>query len=566
MELRGYQRESVLASWDWFRKNPQGAPLIVLPTGAGKSLVAAELAKQVASKGGDRRVLILAHRRELLSQNYEKLSLLMPWGRLGLYSAGLNRRDTAAQIVVGGVQSVYKRAAELGAFSLVLIDEVHLVPPDGEGRYRTLIDGLRAVNPAVRFLGMTATPYRLGSGLLTATGDIWTDVAYEANIRDLIDQGYLAPLVSKSGRSKANLSTVAIRAGEYVAADMERAFNRLDLVEAALEEVVKHGVDRRSWLLFASGVAHAETIAAVLNRVGVPCGVVTGETPPLLRQQVLDDFKDGRLRALVNVDVLSVGFDHPAIDLIAVLRATQSTALWVQICGRGCRLSPGKVDCLVLDFGGNALRFGPIDRIKIAYRKNPITGKDESTVSTAPVKECPECRSVIPLSSKDCPDCGHHFPEVMRLNHEAEASSAPMLSVPEPPLEIEVYKTNYDRHKRADKPIPTLRVDYSIVMIDGQDVKKVSEWVCLEHEGFAYKKAADWWRVRAGDEDAVAPETIEEALTRVAELRNPKRLRIQRDGKFWRVLKVLEYHVDGEGGDNAAQEEEELMALTGVNI
>ncbi len=564
MELRGYQSECVSASWDWFRKNPQGAPLVILPTGAGKSLVAAEIAKQVAEKGGDRRVLILAHRKELLEQNYAKLSQLMPWGRLGLYSAGLNRRDTSAQIVVAGVQSVYNKAEELGRFSLVQIDEVHLVPPEGEGRYRTLIEGLRRVNPAVRFLGMTATPYRLGSGLLTNSGDVWTGVAYEANIRDLIEQGYLCPLISKGSRFQANLAGVATRGGEFVSADMERAFNRLDLIEAAIEEVVRHGEDRKSWLLFAAGVAHATAIAAVLNRVGIPCGSVTGETPPILRQQILDDFKHGRLRAVVNVDVLSTGFDHPGIDLIAVLRATKSTALWVQICGRGCRIAPDKENCLVLDYGGNALRFGPIDRIRIAYRKNPVTGADESSVATSPVKECPNCRSILPLSAKECPDCGHVFPDAMRLNHEPEASTAPVLSVPDPPIDVEVYKTDYDRHKKRDKPLPTLRADYSITMVEGVTVEKVSEWVCLEHEGFAGQKARKWWHERGGNLAVDAPETVEEALGRLGEIKNPRRLRIQRDGKYWRVLNVLEFHDAGEGG--VGNEEEEFQEEFGVNL
>lgn len=570
MELRPYQKECISASWDWFRRNPQGAPLLVLPTGAGKSICLAEMAKQVAQKGGDRRVMILAHRKELLAQNYEKLARLMPWGRLGLYSAGLNRRDTEAQIVVAGIQSVFRKAEDLGRFSLVLIDEVHLVPPDGEGRYRTLIDGLKKVNPAVRFAGLSATPYRLGSGILTQSGDIWTGIAYEANVRDLIDQGYLSPLISKAATARANLDHVAVRGGEFVIADLEKAFNRLDLVESAVEEIVRYGVNRKSWLIFAAGVAHAEAVAAVLTRVGIPCGVVTGETPPLFRDQTLEDFKAGRLRAVVNVDVLTTGLDVPGIDLIAVLRATKSTALWVQICGRGMRLAPGKSDCLILDFGGNALRHGPIDRIRIAYRKNPLTGEDESSVATAPVKECPACRSIVPLSAKECPDCGHQFPETMRLNHEPEASTAPVLSVPEADIEVTVLRVSYERHakKGQEDAKPTLRVDYVFAEIDGVPVKKVSEWVCLEHYDFAHRRAVTWWRTRSTNREQDYPESVAEALERVSELRTPKRVLIRRDGKYWRVVKVLECV----GEEEAAAAEAEKKALEahfdemGVNI
>lgn len=541
MELRPYQSESIAALWDWFRTNPQGAPLLVLPTGSGKSLVIAEAAKHVAKKGGDRRVLILAHRKELLGQNYEKLSQLMPWGRLGLYSAGLNRKDANAQVVVAGIQSVFKKAEELGKFSLVIIDEVHLVPPDGEGRYQTLIRGLQEQNPAVRLTGLNATPYRLKSGLLVHQDSLWTDFAYEANIRDLIAQGYLCPLVSKAGVKKVNLSRVSVRAGEYNQAELEEAFNRHDLVEAAVEEIIALGADRKSWLVFAAGILHAEKVAEAFKKGGVTCGVVTGDTPPILREQTLQDFKARALRAVVNVDVLTTGFDHPGIDLIAVLRATKSTALWVQICGRGCRIAEGKKNCLILDYGDNAMTHGPIDRIAIRSRRNPLTDQTEYSLDTPPTKECAVCRSVVALAQKVCPDCGYEFPNLMRLNHQAEASDAPILSQPSPVIEVEIYKVNYDKHQKADKPLPTLRVDYSIAVIDENTLKKVSEWVCLEHQGFAGKKAMAWWVERTTNLCEAVPATIDAALKRVEELKVPKKLAVQKEGKFWRVVKVLEW-------------------------
>jgi DNA repair protein RadD len=562
VELRPYQKESLSALWDWFRKNPQGAPLLVLPTGAGKSLVIAEAAKKVAERG--KRVLILAHRRELLSQNYDKLAALMPFGNLGLYSAGLGRRDTSSDIVVAGIQSAYTKAEELGSFALVLIDEVHLVPPDGEGRYQTLINGLTAINPGIRFAGTTATPYRLGSGVLTTSGNLWTGIAHEVGIRELINQGYLSPLVSKGGTIRPNMKNIAIRAGEYVAEAMENAFNRLDLVEAAVEEIVAFGTsqDRKSWLIFSSGVKHAETIGEVLKRVGIKVGVVTGDTPPLFREQILQDFKAGELQALVNCDVLTTGFDHPGIDLIAVLRATQSTGLWVQICGRGCRIAEGKKDCLILDFGENALRHGPIDRIRLAYRTNPLTGKDETRVETIPCKECPHCKSLVVSSEKECGDCGYVWPDTMRLNHKPEASTASVLYQPEF-KEFDVLKVVYDKHKKRDGDSVTMRVDYVMGEAAGVVIDKISEWVCLEHEGFAQRKAVSWWRMHAEDptQDDY-PDTVAEGLKRVGELKTPKRIRAQKDGKWWRVVKVLEWAKPVD----AAADEDTLADEMGVNL
>lgn len=540
--------------------------MLVLPTGSGKSVIIADIARRAAA--GGRRVLILAHRAELLSQNYEKLAALMPWSKIGLYSASLKRRDTDANVLVAGIQSVYQRAEELGSFALVIIDEVHLVPPDGEGRYRTMIDGLTANNPSVRFLGLSATPWRLGSGLLTQSGGLWTEVAHEVSVRDLIGQGFLAPLVSKAGRQKPDMTKVAIRAGEYVSDAMEQAFNRLDLVEAAVEEIVAYGTERKSWLIFASGVSHAEKIAEVLNRVGIPTGVVTGNTDPLFRDASIRDFKSGRLRALVNCEVLTTGFDFPGIDLIAVLRATQSAALWVQICGRGMRIAEGKKDCLVLCYGGNAARHGPIDRVQIVKRWSTEKNEIVDTLETVPCRECPECRSLVPLASQECPDCGYAFLDVMRLNHGAIASDAPILSEPEPTFDVEVYATKYERHKKKDKPLPTLRADYSIVELDGAQAKKVSEWVCFEHEGWAKEKAHKWWHDHGGLLSEDAPPTVDAALARIGELKPPKKIRIKRDGQYWRVLKVLEYASEAEVAEAVTEEEgtREFFRKKGYNF
>jgi DNA repair protein RadD len=565
MKLRDYQQETVSALWAWFRDNKEGAPLLVLPTGAGKSLVIAEIARAIASKG--KRVLIVAHRKELVSQNFEKLATMMPFGSIGMYSAGLGRRDTDKAVIVAGIQSIYKKAEELGSFSLVLIDEVHLVPPDGEGRYRTLISELTAINPDIRFCGLTATPFRLGSGVLTESGDLWSDVAYEVKIKRLISQGYLSPIVSKGSKYAADLTGVRTVAGEFNSEQMEKAFNRLDIVEAALEEVVKYGDDRKKWMIFASGVAHAETIGNVLSRVGVSNGIVIGDTPPLERAATLAAFKKGEIRALVGCEVLTTGFDEPGVDLVAVMRATKSTALWVQIVGRGCRIADGKKDCLVLDYGGNALRHGPIDTIELSYRKNPLTGETTTAVNTMPCKECPECQAILPLNAAGCDNCGTMFPNIFRINHEAEASSAPVLSEPSKKYIVDIVGTKYHRHEPKDKPTPSMRVDYAMAMVDDYPVKKVSEWVCFEHQGLAREKAVRWWLDRCIEHTAI-PDTIEDAMARLSEVRNPTKIEIEKDGKWWRVVRVVEFSGDSADAEERAkiEEEEKFFLETGLNF
>lgn len=546
MELRPYQQACINAVWGWFRSNPTGAPLIVLPTGSGKSHIIAAIAKAVAGKGEDRRVLILAPRMELVSQNHEKLRALWPDGNVGIYSAGLRKRDAHSQVIFAGIQSVYRKAEEIGPFTLVLIDECHLVPRDGNGMYRTLIDDLQKLNPATRFVGCSATPYRLDSGFIAGGGDsLFTDVCYDANIGDLIKHGYLSPLVSKSCVNQPSLTGVTVRAGEYAQEQLEGVFNRLDLVEAAVEEIVKYGEGRKSWLVFASGVNHAENIAKAVAKAGVSCAVVTGETGSLTRELLINGFKHGEIRCLINVDVLTTGFDHPGVDLIAVLRATKSTALWVQVVGRGSRLAPDKKDCLVLDFGTNALRLGPIDKIRITYRRNPITGSKEGEVDSPPMKECLVCRSVVGIAAKECPDCGSPFAELAPIRHEAEASSAPIMSDQKEPTKIvEVLNTHYKKHENPEKPKPTLRVDYVLSQLADVPVSKISEWVCFEHSGFPRGKAEAWWKERVLHDEDPVPVTIDEAVSRTEELRAAKKIEVQKDGKFWRVLRVCEWAED----------------------
>lgn len=571
MQLRPYQKEAIAATWRWFRENPSGAPLIVLPTGSGKSHCIAAIAKAVAEKSPDNRVLILAPRKELVQQNHEKLHHLWPFGSLGIYSAGMRRRDTDAQVIFAGIHSVYRRAEELGRFSLVIIDEVHLVPPEGNGMYRTLIEGLKTINPGIRFVGLSATPYRLGSGMLTEGKDpLFTEVAYDANIKDLIDAGYLSPLISKSCASRPDLSKIQIRNGEYVAEQMEAAFNRLDLVQAALAEALSLGADRKSWLIFASGVSHAKRIAEVLSRVGIKCGVVTGETTPLEREAILADFKEGRLKALANCEVLTTGYDYPGIDFIVVMRATKSTSLWVQMCGRGARLAEGKANCLIADMAENALTHGPLDKISISYRRSPLTGRQEGRLNTPPMKECFVCRSVVPISIRECPDCSTPFPEPARINHGAEASDAPILSgQPEPVREVDVLSVKFKKWKKEDKPHPTLRCDYVLSALADVPISTVPEWVCLEHpSGFARDKAVTWWLDRVRRHEDPIPTSIDEALSRLDELRTPKKIQIQRDGKYWRVIKILEFYPDDEGGGSSSSSDPDLefMLETGFNI
>ncbi|HPF34966.1 MAG TPA: DEAD/DEAH box helicase, partial [Candidatus Krumholzibacteria bacterium] len=389
LELRPYQQASVDAIYRHLRDRDDN-PCVVIPTGGGKTPVMATVCRDAVGRWGGR-VLILAHVKELLEQALEKIQIVAPemWMKTGLYSAGLKSRDTEHPIIIAGIQSVYRRACELDAFDLVIIDEAHMIPPDGDGMYRTFLDDARKVNPNLRVIGLTATPFRMKSGMICEPGNVLNEVCYEIGVKELIVQGYLCPLVTKGAAEPLDTSGLHVRAGEFVAGEAEALMDTDELVESACREIVEQARTRRSVLVFTSGIKHAEHVAAALGRmVSEPVATVFGETASEERDQVLADFKTGRIKYLVNVNVLTTGFDAPNIDCVAMVRPTLSPGLYYQMVGRGFRLNEGKENCLVLDFGGNVLRHGPVDAIRVHAVHHRAGGE-------APAKQCPECLSLI---------------------------------------------------------------------------------------------------------------------------------------------------------------------------
>jgi DNA repair protein RadD len=496
--LRPYQEDVKTAVYDHLRSR-QDNPCAVVPTAGGKTPIMASICKDAVGLWGGR-VLVLAHVKELLEQTAEKLSVVCPEIGFGIYSAGLKRRDTDHPVIIASIQSVYKRACELDRFDLILIDEAHLISPDSESMYQHFLADARIINPEVRIVGFTATPYRLKSGSICTVEGILNQICYEVGVRELIRDGFLCPLISKAGRAKVDTSELHIRGGEFVTDEVEALMDKDSLVQSAVSEIIQYTTDRNACLIFASSIQHGKHIVDVLaDEHGVECGFVCGETPTLERDLTLARFKTGKLKYLCNVNVLTTGFDAPHIDCVALVRPTMSPGLFYQMVGRGFRLHPSKESCLVLDFGGNVLRHGPVDDIR-------ITTNDRGD-GKAPAKECPECRALIATGFSSCPQCGFVFPPPDRKQHDPKASEAGILSGQVTTTKYQVEDAYYGMHSKrgADESAPrTLRVDYRIGWHDYK-----SEWVCFEHEGYARQKAIAWWRKRSDDP---VPDTVDRAL------------------------------------------------------
>jgi DNA repair protein RadD len=495
--LRPYQEAAIDAVYAHLSARGDN-PCVVIPTGGGKGVIVGRICADVVNRWNGR-ILVLTHVKELVDQNATQAGRFLSPLLVGVHSAGLRRRDIDHPVIVAGIQSVYQKAYDLGRFDVVLIDEAHLIPPDGEGMYQTFLADARSLNPQLRVVGLTATPFRLKDGSICAPGHILNTVCYEVGVKELIRDGFLSPLVSKAGKARADTARLHVRGGEFVADEVERLMDADDLVASACAEITEQTRDRKACLVFAAGVQHAEHVASTLaTATGAEVACIFGHTPDTERDRIIARFKRGELRYLVNVGVLTTGFDAPQVDCVVLLRPTLSPGLYYQMVGRGFRLAPGKQDCLVLDFGGNVLRHGPVDALAI---KEPGKGEGQ-----APAKECPQCQAVIAAGFARCPSCGYEFPPPVRDQHEREASSAGVLSGQVTTTEHLVRDTVFAIHRKRGAPPEaptTLRVEYRVGLTQ---VHK--EWVCFEHSGYARGKAEAWWRARSRES---VPTTTAEA-------------------------------------------------------
>ncbi|EPI8559009.1 DEAD/DEAH box helicase [Vibrio fluvialis] len=355
--LRPYQADSVKAVIHYFRQHSTPA-VIVLPTGAGKSLVIAELAR--LAKG---RVLVLAHVKELVEQNHAKYE---GYGLKGaIFSAGLGRKETDQQVVFASVQSVVRNLdAFKNQFSLLVIDECHRVPDDKNSSYQKVITHLLELNPGMKVLGLTATPYRLGMGWIyqyhtrglvrSEEPRFFRDCIFELPIRYLLDEGFLTParLIDAPVLSYDFSQLKPANTGRYKESEMDLVIEQSKRATPQIvQQIIQLAADKQGVMVFAATVRHAQEILGLLPQG--ESDIVIGDTPSPERDAIIQRFKQRDLKFLVNVSVLTTGFDAPHVDLIAILRPTESVSLYQQIVGRGLRLSPGKTECLVLDYAGN---------------------------------------------------------------------------------------------------------------------------------------------------------------------------------------------------------------------
>lgn len=539
IQPRTYQTEAVSSIYNYFARN-KGNPIVAMPTGTGKSVVIASFLYSIFTKYPRQKILVLTHVKELIQQNYDKLKSLWNFAPIGIYSSGLGRQDNHAPIVFAGIASVARKASLFGHVDLILIDEAHLVSPSETTMYQHFLAELRKTNPHLKVIGLTATPWRLGHGRLTdpiekpdgsEIPSIFTDVCFDITgikaFNRLIAEGYISPLIPKATSTKLDVDGVHLRGGEFVAKELQFAVDKYEITLAAAKESIELGHNRNHWLVFASGIDHAIHTAEILNDLGVSTTVVHSKMTNADRDKAIEGFKAGKYRAAVNNNVLTTGFDFPAIDMIICLRPTSSSVLWVQMLGRGTRPATNKENCLVLDFANNTKRLGPINDPVIPRKKGHKSGD-------APVKECPVCSCFVHASLRLCngilfngEKCTHEFKFQTKLQ---QAAGTEELIKGDMPI-VEVYKIDhivYSEHKKEGRP-PSLKITYYC------GLNAFTEYSCFEHENAARYIAHKWWQLRS---DERIPNTTAEALAQSDTLKTPTHLRVWINKRYPEILAV----------------------------
>lgn len=507
---RWYQTEAINSIYNYFMQK-DGNPLIGLPTGTGKSLIPALFIHQVMQQWPNQRFLLLTHVKELIQQNADVIREVWPNCPLGIYSAGLREKNYALPIVYAGIQSAKNNPHLFGHRDIVFIDEAHLVNMDDASMYLAFLAILKLINPKLKIIGMTATLYRMGQGMLHDGGLVFTDVIYDKTnlegFNQLLADGFMKPLIPLRTKVQLDISNVGIQKGEYIQSQLQHAVDVAEVTWEGLKELVSVGQNRRSWLLFASGIEHAEHIAQMLNQFGIDCAAVHSKQSSEFNDRAIRAFKDFSLRTIVNYGKLTTGFNHPAIDLIGMFRPTMSVPLWIQMLGRGTR--PDGQNCLVLDYAKNASRLGPINDPVIPRKKGEAVGE-------VPIKLCEHCGAFNHIKVKWCINCNNEFGFEIKITktsgtYELIKSDLPVIE------EMVVDKAYYQKHSKAGKS-DSLKVTYAC------GLRQFSKWVFPQSlKGPGRHDFHKWWRQRS---DVPPPATVDECLRFTSECKLPRAINV----------------------------------------
>lgn len=564
MSVRQYQTDAEDATFNWLNNSTALGGVIAQPTGVGKSHTQANIIRRAMSYRQSARIMGLTHVKALITQNANKLIEAWPHAPLGIYSAGLKQRNMTMPITFGGIASVHKVIKAFGPQDLLFIDECHLLNPNAEGMYKTLVDMMLEQNKYLRVIGLTATWWRQGLGSIV-DGSIFQDKIIDQTGVDafnwFVEQGYLVKLIPRPTATKYDFSGVGITGGDYNQTEAAKAFDQAAITQRALQELCYYGHDRRKWLIFATGVDHAEHITDMLNAMGVPTTCVHNRLSDAENDKRIEAHRRGDYRCIVNANKLTTGYDDPEIDLIGVLRLTMSVGLWVQMLGRGTRpyyvlggygreildtwegrhwaiQMGGKLNCLVLDFAGNTARLGPINDPVLPHKAGPGGGPP-------PIKICETkklkwrdngavgCGAYNHPTTKFCDNCNNEFDFSVKFG--AISHTDELITMDGPIMEWFDISHVFYEGTVGPSGKPYLRVTY------WSGKKKFIDMVFLGSDGYLLHKAKGWWSARFRGEGI--PPDVSQALPYANRqwLKEPRRVLVHSNKKPYPEIQHYEY-------------------------
>lgn len=425
MQLRPYQERIVSDLISFIHNNPTKAPLVEACVGAGKSVMIAVFIKRMIEIYPHLKFLNLVHTKELVEQNYAKFKAVMPNISSGLYMGSLNKKEHDKQVVYGSIQSVYDKI-DLFKPNILMIDECHWISKKAsKGMYRLFIEGLKERFPHLVIIGWTGTSWRMdGGSLIHGDERLFDEICGQVGIRELLDLGFLSPLTVPKDKIQTKFDTSSLKPtanGDFNSKKLAEILDDRYKIDQAIDEYYRLSSGRKKHLIFGSSIEHCEHIKDSAARF-YKVEFIHGSMNKKDREKYIEMFRNGELDMLVSGIILTTGFDVPDVDSIGLLRDTASSALYVQIAGRGLRIADGKQDCLWIDFTETTDRHGAVDKVEA-----PIPA--ESGSGTAIKKQCYNCELLIPAATRTCPNCGAEFEiEAGGVNHKTEASTADVLT------------------------------------------------------------------------------------------------------------------------------------------
>lgn len=557
MTPRDYQRVAARCIWNAIAVRKKKSTICAMPTGVGKSIVNADVAGGIVTRFPSQRILCVTHSQILVEQNAEKFQLMWPAIAYGIVSAGLKRKEYGNPVTFAGIGSIYRYPDLLGKINIVIVDECHAISDRDKSMYQKLFDALRLRNPNLVIIGLSATPYRTGMGLLT-DGDTFEDICVDMTTPEwitwFVGEGYLVPLIAKKTAAYIDTSSVPLVAGDYQKSGLSNAAMKADMSERALAESFPVTQGRKSIAVYCTSVEHVQQVVLVLDSFGYDAEYVHSKRTEDENKQALARFNRGESRYIVSMGQLTTGWDCPRLDCEIILRPTRSPGLWVQILGRGTRplwfldaiegedgvwrvpdletkegrlasiAASQKQDCLVLDFARNTEDIGPFDDPQLPKKRGK--GGGEAIMKACELGKMTNadyhgCGRYAWPAERFCKECGEEF--YFEVKFDSTTSGKAIMKgvsgsgkpVPEVPIaQFPVDRVTYERHRKPGKP-DSIKVSYYC------GIKRFTQYLCPEHGGGATARAKDWWRRHV---DALPPVTTNEWEARVNTARTPAKI------------------------------------------